>query len=170
MESPSPTNSKGPTQDGTAQTQSMFSAEDSRARTTQLQETAKAWLATVAHSGGNSIASLGRDAPHGLSQRMSLGYSAAETVKTSRQSSARSPNLGMAWSGGCLMLSGSEWRNDAAVSSLSDILEESPDPKYLLSARACLGILNRAEKRGRELPEALRHALHQVAYGQSLDT
>ena len=32
-------------------------------------------------------------------------------------------------------------------------------PKYYLSARACQGILNRAEKRGKELPEILKTAL-----------
>lgn len=42
---------------------------------------------------------------------------------------------------------------------LSQILEKNPDPKYNLSPRACRGILNRAEKRGKELPELLRIAL-----------
>jgi hypothetical protein len=49
------------------------------------------------------------------------------------------------------------------VCSLSDILEESPDPKFSLSAKACQGILRRAEKRGRELPHSLRVALEAVA-------
>ena len=143
--------------------QSMFSPEASPAKTTQLQETAAAWLATVARSGGNSTASLMRDAPLGLSGRMCLDSSAAETVKTSQASLIRSSNSGMAWSGACLMLSGSEWRNAAAVCSLSDILEDSPDRKYSLSAKACSGILSRAEKRGRSLPRLLRVALEQVA-------
>ena len=42
---------------------------------------------------------------------------------------------------------------------LSEILEESPDEKYRLSARACSGILNRAERRGKELPPQLEAAL-----------
>lgn len=42
---------------------------------------------------------------------------------------------------------------------LSQILEENADPKYRLSARACQGILNRAERRGKELPKELREAL-----------
>ena len=42
---------------------------------------------------------------------------------------------------------------------LSDILEENADPKYNLSARACQGILNRAQKRGKTLPEILQRAL-----------
>lgn len=46
---------------------------------------------------------------------------------------------------------------------LSQILENNPDPKYNLSPRACLGILNRAQKRGKELPELLRIALERQA-------
>ena len=42
---------------------------------------------------------------------------------------------------------------------LADVLEQDVDPKYYLSAKACAGILRRAEKRGKELPEALRAAL-----------
>lgn len=42
---------------------------------------------------------------------------------------------------------------------LSQILEINPDPKYNLSAKACQGILNRAEKRGKELPPILKEAL-----------
>ena len=45
------------------------------------------------------------------------------------------------------------------VSRLSQILEEKPHPKYCLSARACQGILNRAEKKGKALPQMLRDAL-----------
>ncbi len=42
---------------------------------------------------------------------------------------------------------------------LSQILEMNPDPKYELSPKACQGILNRAEKRGKELPKILKDAL-----------
>ena len=44
-------------------------------------------------------------------------------------------------------------------SRLSQILEENPLPKYSLSAKACQGILRRAEKRGKELPLMLKKAL-----------
>lgn len=46
-------------------------------------------------------------------------------------------------------------------SSLSDILEPNAPSKYYLSEKACRGILRRAERRGKELPEALRRALKQ---------
>ena len=35
------------------------------------------------------------------------------------------------------------------------------DPKYRLSARACQGIINRAERRGKELPKELKEALEE---------
>jgi hypothetical protein len=38
-------------------------------------------------------------------------------------------------------------------------LQDSAPEKYSLSARACAGILNRAKKRGKVLPEMLRQAL-----------
>ena len=43
--------------------------------------------------------------------------------------------------------------------SLSSILEAHPDKKYYLSPTACLGILRRADERGKELPEQLKLAL-----------
>src|SRR3546814_17977590 len=66
--------------------------------------------------------------------------------------------------GGFSTLTISEWPNDAAVCSLSQILEKGPIPqRFFLSAKACLGILRRAEKRGKELPEQLARALKAVA-------
>lgn len=54
---------------------------------------------------------------------------------------------------------------EESESSLSQILEETPHQKYYLSAKACTGILKRAEKRGRELPEILKEALIRQAQG-----
>ena len=42
---------------------------------------------------------------------------------------------------------------------LSQILEENPLPKYNLTAKACLGILRRAERRGKDLPRRLKAVL-----------
>ena len=70
--------------------------------------------------------------------------------------------------GECLTLSFSEWPNDAAVCSLSDILETGEHLRpYYLSPRACEGILNRAARRGRSLPPEIAAALEQVAKQQS---
>ncbi len=52
-----------------------------------------------------------------------------------------------------------ELHNGVSVSRLSAILEDSAPRKYCLSAKACAGILNRAKKRGKELPYELREAL-----------
>ena len=54
--------------------------------------------------------------------------------------------------------------SDGGVCSLSDILEDGRVPqRYYLSAKACRGILRRAEKRGKELPFNLELALREVA-------
>lgn len=50
-----------------------------------------------------------------------------------------------------------------SASHLSAILEASPPPKYSLSAKACLGILRRAERRGKPLPLILKLALEAQA-------
>jgi DNA (cytosine-5)-methyltransferase 1 len=49
--------------------------------------------------------------------------------------------------------------NAAVVSRLSQILEVTPQEKYSLSAKACQGILRRAERRGKDLPELLKTVL-----------
>ncbi len=65
---------------------------------------------------------------------------------------------------------------DAVESRLSQILEDSPHPKYslskyALSAKACQGILNRAARRGKELPPELKAALEaQASAKPELDT
>ncbi len=61
--------------------------------------------------------------------------------------------------GFCLTLNLSELPRTPNPTLLSDILEEEADPKYNLSAKACRGILNRANKRGKKLPEVLEEAL-----------
>ena len=58
----------------------------------------------------------------------------------------------------------SVWPNGAAVCSLSHVLETGPiRERFFLSSTACAGILRRAEKRGRTLPEQLKAALEIVA-------
>ena len=51
---------------------------------------------------------------------------------------------------------------------LSEILEPNADPKYNLSAKACRGILTRAERRGKQLPPILKTALeNQIAVSET---
>jgi hypothetical protein len=69
------------------------------------------------------------------------------------------------WTSGglCWTRNGSEWRSGGVVCSLSQILEANVPEKYSLSPTACRGILRRAEKRGKTLPEPLHLALAAVA-------
>jgi hypothetical protein len=60
------------------------------------------------------------------------------------------------------MLNTGESPSVAVASTLSQILEETAPEKYYLSAKACEGILRRAERRGKELPPMLREALEQM--------
>lgn len=64
-----------------------------------------------------------------------------------------------AWLGECMTRNTGESPNVAVVSRLSQILEETPQAKYSLSAKACQGILRRAERRGKDLPETLKAVL-----------
>ena len=57
----------------------------------------------------------------------------------------------------------SERHSGAGVCFLSAILEEDVPDKYSLSPKACLGILRRAERRGKDLPPLLKAALMQQA-------
>lgn len=61
--------------------------------------------------------------------------------------------------GYCLTLNTGEKPRRPIPSKLSQILEKNPDQKYRLSSKACQGILNRAERRGKKLPPALEAAL-----------
>lgn len=65
--------------------------------------------------------------------------------------------------GYCLTLNMSERPRTVRRTLLSETLEDSVDEKYLLSQKACVGILRRAEKRGKELPKALKDALTEQA-------
>ena len=56
-------------------------------------------------------------------------------------------------------LNTSECPKDVVASSLSQILVDSAPSRYYLSQTACLGILRRAEERGKELPWQLEQAL-----------
>ena len=59
----------------------------------------------------------------------------------------------------CLILNCGEKPVEEIKTRLSEILEQDPDEKYKLSTKACQGILNRAERRGKKLPEQLYDAL-----------
>ena len=61
--------------------------------------------------------------------------------------------------GGCWLRNTGVSPRDAIESFLSQILQAHPPKKYYLTTAACLGILRRAEERGKPLPKALDTAL-----------
>ena len=106
------------------------------------------------------------------------GVGFCSPVSTTRRKAMRSSvswprfkNSAMGSPTAFLTLSTSEWnhtltpsRSDGAVCSLSDILETGAHlAPYFSSRKACAGILRRAAKRGRALPDSLHRALEHVA-------
>ena len=89
----------------------------------------------------------------------SLNLNETKTEVLSGQSQELSEATGGALHGELSMLNTGECPNVAVESRLSWILEDNVPEKYYLSAKACQGILNRASRRGKELPETLRIAL-----------
>lgn len=77
----------------------------------------------------------------------------------------QSPETDGLWLGDSLMLNIGEFPNAERESLLSWILEDNVPQKYYLSARACQGILVRASRRGKPLPDILRQALMDVIGG-----
>ena len=135
------------------------------ARISALRDAVRALMAHVRASGSSSIASSLRSLPPGSLSRTSLAFYPATEEPTLPSSFEDWRNSGMWGHGGSLTLNTSEWPSDGAGSScsLAEILEPEVPPKYWLSPKACRGILRRAEKRGRELPEALAQALRERA-------
>ena len=72
-----------------------------------------------------------------------------------------------AWCGELTTRNTGECPNAVVVSRLSQILEETPHPKYNLTAKACQGILRRAERRGKDLPKLLKQVLIRQSQGAS---
>ena len=64
--------------------------------------------------------------------------------------------------GAYMTLSTGECPSAVRESTLSQILQRNAPEKYSLSPKACAGIIRRAEKRGKELPDMLREALMEV--------
>ena len=103
------------------------------------------------------------------SQRSSKKQSGSQSRKLPmwmclRKDGPQADASSMRWESGLLpgefsMHSFGESPREGVESHLSQILEDSPHPKYSLSAKACQGILTRANRRGKKLPEMLEKAL-----------
>lgn len=143
---------------------SMFSAEEPPANPSAWQDSERAFAIRAAHSQEHFSKWLRDIAPAGFFGRTSPEFVQATTGEPLVPSSLAWANSGMGTRGQALMLNTSDWRSGASVCSLSQVLEAGSVPqRYFLTPRACAGILRRAEKRGKVLPEHLERALVAVA-------
>jgi hypothetical protein len=155
--------------------QLTFFAEEPPASHSASQDCERDWQTRVATSCLPLVPLLQSIAPAGWFGRTSPASCPVTEDGILAPSSGCWANSGMGSPTGFWTLSTSEWNHtlgpslkDEGVCSLSDILEIGDVPqRYFLSAKACKGILRRAEKRGKELPQALLQALQQVAEGSS---
>lgn len=148
----------------------FFAAEPPASRSA-LRGCGKGWL-TLAATSCSPLALL----QSAIGQDLSFGKTFPESCHLAADgilepSSGCWSNSGMGSHIGFLTLSLSEHGaspllspNADAVCSLSGILETGAVPqRYFLTAKACQGILRRAEKRGKKLPMMLLAALSAVA-------
>ena len=104
---------------------------------------------------------------NGLSGKTCQEYFPQITEETFTHSQKVFKQSGMALDGEYLMLNTSDSPKDVKESLLLEIIQETSEvsQRYYLSERACLGILRRADKKGKKLPEKLEQALLQMTGG-----
>ena len=147
------------------------SQEEPRAKTSRSRANARVQrkgAEPVPRSAGTTCAWLPSYALELSSGKMSSGVFPQTEDETSPDSWPKLQGSGMAVRGEFWTANTPEWtagqwpsRSADAVCGLSGLLMETSKvpAKYFLSQRACLGILRRAEQRGKELPTRLRQAL-----------
>ena len=144
--------------------QSTFWPEEHLASLTPSPVSEQDWMTHVATSPSSLLDLLIASGPLGWCGRTSLESCRLTEDARLEPSSGCWSNAGMGSPTEFWTLGISEYPSDGVASSLSDILETGELPQqYFLSSRACRGILRRAAKRGKELPEALKSALLAVA-------
>ena len=150
---------------------SISSQEEPRAKTSRSRASARArrkGAEPAPPSAGTTCAWLPNSVRELSSGKMSSGAFPPTEDETSPDSWPKLQGSGMAVRGEFWTANTPEWtagqwpsRRDDAVCGLSELLtgtQRVPE-RYFLSRKACLGVLRRAEKRGKELPERLRQAL-----------
>jgi len=151
--------------------QLTFFAEEHPASPSAPQDCELDWMIRVVNSCLPLVPLLQGIGPAGWYGRTSPAFCHQTEDGTLVPSSGSWASSGMGSPTGFLTLSMCEWTatgvpspSDGSVCSLLDVLEtgEVP-PRYFLSAKACAGILRRAEKRGKTLPPQLLTALQSVA-------
>lgn len=135
------------------------STGDSHARTYQSPGRGPVLKASEVVSGLSSTGFCPNCGHDGRSLRMSPDFYPRTVDATLESSSTVWSNSGIASGGRFWTHNTSESRNAAAACSLSQVLQPQVSERYFLSAKAAAGILRRAERRGKELPPALRQAL-----------
>jgi hypothetical protein len=144
--------------------QSTFWSEEHLAKISVSPVSEREWMESVANSRLSSLdllAGCGVDGWYGRTSPACCRVMEGGRLECFSDSWG---NAGMGSPTEFLTLNTLEYPKDGVGSSLSDILETGDVPRrYFLSATACLGILRRAEKRGKELPGQLRVALESVA-------
>jgi len=142
-----------------------YSPEDSLAKTSVWPESVLDLQASEVECFGKSPGSFRISTPSGSSSKTYLVSCHQTEDETWEPSSGRWLTSGMGSATEFWTLSSSESPNVAVECSLSDVLETTGPhlQRYLLSAKACEGILRRATRRERQLPEALDKALRAVA-------
>ena len=145
-------------------TQSTFLLEEPPAKASQSLAFEKDLLTRAETSCSPILPLLHAISPTGWFGRTSPASCLATEEGILEPFSGRWGNSGTGSHGEALTLNISDWPKDANVCLLSDTLETGDVPqRFYLSAKACHGILRRAEKRGKKLPEQLQHALEAVA-------
>lgn len=136
-------------------------AEDSPAKTLALQGNVLALeLGQEVDFSGTPYNLLGKSKHKQSSWKMSQDFFQATKDAISESSSLNWPTQGMViLSGECWIRNSLEFPNAVVESSLSEVLLTDTDPRFSLSAKACEGILRRATRRGKVLPEQLHNAL-----------
>lgn len=152
--------------------------EEALASHSASQDSEKDWMTLAATSHLHTLQLLISIAPNGSFGKMSPVSCHPTEEGTLAASSGRWMKSGMGMRGVCWTLNMSEHPtirglslNDEGVSSLSEILETQAVPqRFYLTPKACLGILRRAEQKGKELPPMLKQALEATASGGTEQT
>lgn len=145
-------------------TQPTLWSEEAPAKASASQDSGRRWTTHAASSCQHISELVSKLTQNGLSGKTCPEYYQQITDALSAHSCKSWPNSGLMGGrlGECSTLNSTEWHSAAAVCSLSSTLETGGVPRrYFLSARACAGIIRRARKRGKPLPEDLQEALEQ---------
>lgn len=146
--------------------QSMLFQVDSPVRMSRLPGLARDLLETDQDYSSALLTLLNAIVRDGSLSKMCPVFYPAKREETSTPSSVKWLDSGIAWPGGCLTLSTTDWPSDAEGCTLSEVLETDVPLKYYLSPRACRGLLQRSEERERWIPPILEGALRSVAQSQ----